>query len=312
MARLRRAFRRQFPLFLLVVLAVAGGGIAYDYSGGVRPLASTWFWLPLGLAAGLALALMREIGRNTVTSVSSLGRHRDFTVLGAAPELTPRMLRQLPPDRRTPLGCLALQPASPFATAFRDLQSAVSDQSLVSFIAPLPDEGATTAALCTAVSAAQQGRSVIMVDCDLRRRSLTRALGLDPDYGVLEVSEEPEAWQACVSEEEETGVHIMPAARLRNPWRSLVGAQGFPMLVANLRRHYDLVVLDCPPALGSADGPLLAGGAERCIVVTAWDRTPLNAVRNAVRLLRRRAGVKTGVYVNRVPPQYRFGRLRPD
>jgi Mrp family chromosome partitioning ATPase len=71
-------------------------------------------------------------------------------------------------------------------------------------------------------------------------------------------------------------------------------------------------VLDCPPALGSADGPVLAGMAEKVVVVTAWDRTPLSALRGAMRSVHARPHLRTGVYVNRVPPQYRFGRLRPD
>jgi Mrp family chromosome partitioning ATPase len=312
LSRLRRGAHRQYALFCVVALTVAAGGVVYDYFGGVELLTAAAFWAPLGVAVGLAAALMSELSRNTVTSLSSLGRHRGYSVLGAAPELTPRMLRQLPPDKRSPLGCLAFQPASPFATAFRDLQSAVADDNLVSFVAALPEEGATTAALCTAVAAAQQGRSVIVVDCDVRRRALTRALDYEPEFGVQEASDEPDAWREFVDEEPETGLHFMPAARARNPWRSLVGAPGFPHLIDNLRRAYDLVVLDCPPALGSADGPVLAGLADKVVVVTAWDRTPLNVLRGAMRSLRRRSHARTGVYVNRVPSQYRFGRLRPD
>jgi Mrp family chromosome partitioning ATPase len=312
LSRLRRGVRRQWALVLLIMTVVAVGGVAFDVSGGVRALAAAAFWAPLGLGVGLALALARELGRNTVTSLSSLGRHRDYAVLGAAPELTARALRQLPPDNRTPLGCLAFLPASPFATAFRDLQNVLSDDGLVAFIAALPDEGATTTALCAAVSATQQGRNAIVVDCDLRRRSLTRALQRNPKYGVLEAAEEPDAWRECIDEEIETGLHFLPAARMRNPWSSLIAQPGMPLLIGRLRDAYDLVVLDCPPALGSAEGALLASMADKCVVVTAWDRTPLNAMRQAMRLLRRRTRARTGVYVNRVPPQYRFGRLRPD
>jgi Mrp family chromosome partitioning ATPase len=83
-------------------------------------------------------------------------------------------------------------------------------------------------------------------------------------------------------------------------------------LLEKLRDHYDLVVLDCPPALGSPDTPMMASLAEKTIVVTAWDRTPISAVRTAMRALQRRPRAVTGVYVNRVPPEYRFGRLRGE
>jgi Mrp family chromosome partitioning ATPase len=313
LGRLPRAVRRQALLAVVVFVAILGLGVAYDLTGGVRPLTAALFWAPLALAVALGLALIRELGRNTVTSLSSLGKHRGYSVLGAAPELTERALRQLPPDRRTPLGCLAFQPASPFATAFRDLQGAVGDKSLVAFVGSLAGEGATTSALCTAISAAQQGRSTIIIDCDLRRRTLTKIFEGEAELGVLEASEEPDNWRAYIVEEDETGVHLMPAAHMRSPWRSsLLSSPGFPRLIARLREAYDLVVLDCPPALNSAEGSIIAGLASRIVVVTAWDRTPLNAVRNTMRALKRQTKAATSVYVNRVPPGYRFGRLRPD
>jgi Mrp family chromosome partitioning ATPase len=309
--RLRRGVRRQWPVFLLTALVLTGLGVGYDLSGGV-PLATTaLFWSPLGLAGGLAVAFFAELSRNTVTSLSSFGKHRGYAILGAAPELTARVLRQLPPDSRDPVGCLTLQPASSFATAFRDLQASISQDNLVAFTGSLPGEGATTAAMCAAISATQQGRSVLIVDCDLRRRSLTRALGYDPDEGVLDACEQPDQWQSLVGEEDETGLHFMPASRQRSPW-SLTAAPGFERLLANLRGAYDLVVLDCPPALTSAEAGAVASLADRVVLVTAWDRTPLNAVRKAMQVLHQRRGVHTGVYVNRVPPEYRFGRLRGD
>lgn len=313
MGRLGRAGRRQAALTVVLFTVILGLGVAYDYTGGIRPLSSALFWLPIALSVALGVALVRELARNTVTSLSSLGKHRGYSVLGAAPELTERALRQLPPDRRTPLGCLAFQPASPFATAFRDLQGAVSDKGLVAFVGSLPGEGATTAALCTAISATQQGSRVIIVDCDLRRRSLTRIFEDVAQDGVMEACEEPDNWRSYVVEEDETGVHLMPAARMQSPWRSsLLSSQGFRQLIAQLREAYDLVVLDCPPALNSAEGAIIAGLASKIVVVTAWDRTPLHAVRNTMHALKRQSRAQTGVYVNRVPPGYRFGRLRPD
>jgi polysaccharide biosynthesis transport protein len=310
-SRLRRSMTRQWWIALIAACVVVAAGVIYDALGGVRPLTSALFWAPFGLTAGLTLALVREIGRNTITSVSSLGKHRNYAVFGAAPELTAKALRQLPPDRRTPIGCLAFQPASPFSTAFRDLQHAINNSSVVSFVAALPAEGATTAAVCAAVSATQQGRKTIVVDCDTRRRTLSRYLESEAEVGTLEASQRPAGWQGFVHEEPETGLHYLPAAKGPNPWRTLADSPGFPALIDELRAAYDLVILDCPPALGSADGPIVASMADQCVVVASWDRTPISALRNAMRVLQR-GGVSTGVYVNRVPPEYRFGRLRGD
>jgi Mrp family chromosome partitioning ATPase len=308
-SRLRRAARRQWPVFLGVATVLAGIGVSYEALGGRPWTDAAPTAIGLAAAAALAVVLVREVGRNTITSLASLGKHRGYAILGAAPDLAPRALRELPPDQRSPLGCLAFAPGSPFATAFRDLQGALSRERVVALIASLPGEGATTAALCAAASAAQQGRNVIVVDCDLRHRSLTRGLAPDADAGVLEASERPGYWRDFVEREEDTGLHFLPAARPKSPWRTLAGAPGFRSLLRQLREEYDLVVLDCPPALASAEGPAVARLADKCVLVAVWDQTPLSAMRAAMRALRARA---TGVYVNRVPPGYRFGRLRPD
>lgn len=312
LGRLRRGVARQWFIFLAVSALIAAGGVAYDLSGGVQPLSAALFWGPVGAATGLLAAVVRELSRNTVTSLSSFGKNRGYAILGAAPELTSRTLRQLPPDKRTPLGCLAFQPSSAFATAFRDLQSAITKEGVVAFTSAVANEGSSTSALCTAVAAAQQGRTVVIIDCDLRRRSLTRSLGFDPDEGLADACEEPSQWQNFVGEEDETGLHFIPASRHRSPWRNIAAAPGFNELLLRLRQHYELIVLDCPPVLVGADGAAAAGMADKCILVTAWDRTPITAVRRAMSMLQRRPRAQTAVYVNRVPPEYRFGRLRGD
>ena len=310
MDRFKRGVRRQWFSSLFLALLITGAGVLFDWYGDRGWVQSLLLWFGIGAPIGAGVGVIREIGRNTITSPTRLSRQRGFNVLGAAPELDTRALRELPPDQRSALGCLAYQAPSPFATAFRNLQGALTSDRLIAFIGPAAGEGATTAALCTAVSATQQGRNVIIVDCDIRRRSLTRGFGMEPELGVLECCERPEYWRDYVEHEAETGLHFLPAAQASSPWRSLIGEAGFPVLLKELQRAYDLVVLDCPPAIGAAEGSVIARMADRCVMVATWDRTTFSAMRHALRNLRSRAQT-TGIFVNRVPPGYRFGRLRP-
>ncbi len=311
-ARLLRAIGRQWWVVIAVALTVGfvGGGLEILFGTPAR--LATAMWALIGAGAGFGVGLVRELARNTVTSLTSLGKHRGYAVLGAAPDLTAQTLRALPPDSRTAVGCLAFMPASAFATSFRDLQEAISKRKRVAFIGPGPGEGATTTALCAGVSAAQQGRNVIVVDCDLRRRGLTRALGIDPEAGVLEACVHPHDWRRYTFEEAETGLLVLPAARAQSAWRSLTTSNGFSELLDRLEQEFDIVLLDCPPALTTADGVIIAQRAELGLMVVTWDRTRLGALRAAMRRLRPRTRPTTAVYVNRVPPGYRFGRLRPD
>lgn len=309
--RLRRALLRQTPVALLCFLALTGLGAATWLMGALSLRQAVEFFVPSAAVTGLIVAAVLELGRNTVTSISSLGKHPDFQVLGAAPRLTAQALRSLPPDQRSPLGSIVFMPASPFASAFRELEQALAHDNVVAFIAPIAGEGASTAAVCAAVSAVQQGRRVILVDCDIRHRSFSAALEQAPDSGVLEACEHPDDWRQFIDEEVESGLHFLPVARPATPWRTLAGSAGLPQLLDRLRAAYDLVVLDCPPALHSADGPFVARLADRAVVVAGWDTTPLSALRECIRQLRVRGRTRTSVFMNRVPPAYRFSQLDP-
>jgi len=309
--RVRRALRRQVSAFIVAAVLISGVGLMYAYADDVPWLVALPICLAIGLVLAFALCAVFELSRNTITSVASLGKHRGYTVLGAAPELTPEALRELPPDQRTPLGCLIYQPASPFATSFRDLQGGIGKKGLVAFISSVPNDGASTTALGAAVSATQQGRRVLLVDCDVRRRSLTRSLVGDVETGIAQAADRPQGWQSLLLQESETGLDFMPAAPPKNPWATLVGMHAFPLLVEDMKREYDLIIFDCPPALASAEGAMLARLADKCVVVAAWDDTAIGTLRQSMRSLNRPAN-SMGVYVNRVPPGYRFGRLRPD
>jgi polysaccharide biosynthesis transport protein len=311
-ARILRGVKRQLPTFIMLVALSGGVGLLYAYAD--KTLLSAAWPATLGVSVGLALAISAtlEFSRNTITSIASLGKHRGYVVLGAAPDLTAADLRELPPDWRSPLGCLAFHPASAFAGAFRDLQGAIADDHVVSVIAPIPNDGASTVALGAAVSAMQQGRRVVIVDCDVRRRSLTRTFACNPEQGVLEAAERPQNWRAAIDHEHETGLAFIPAAEMDNPWRGLIGAPGLSALIQELRRAYDLVILDCPPALANAEGRALASLADKCVVVAAWDDTTLGAIRSSIAALKIRANANTALFINRVPANYRFGRLGRD
>lgn len=309
--RLTAALGRQWWVFLGVVAIVAGLGMFAASANGTPSFGAGVFWSGAGACAGFTAAVFRELGRGAISSASSLSKHRAFAVLGAAPELSAATLRELPPEHRAPLGCLAFLPASPFATAFRDLQGALAEEKLVAFASCHAHEGASNAALCAAASAAQQGRRTILVDCDLRRRSATHALGIEPNAGLIEAVLHPDTWRDMVGEEPETCLAFLPAGRPRASWRTLFDMPGWTTLLGHLRAEYDLVVLDCPPILAPGPGAALASSADRAIVVAAWDRTPLESLRKAMRLLQKQARAPMGVFVNGVPEGHRFGRLRP-
>jgi Mrp family chromosome partitioning ATPase len=309
--RLAAAAARQRLAFFATAVAITLAGLGAALLQRAPTANAVIFWSGVGACVGLAFSLFRELTRATITSVSSLGRQRGYSLLGAAPELNAGDLRDLAPDQRTPLGCLAFLPGSTFATAFRDLQGALSDESVVAFLSPDTSDGAM-AAMCAAASAAQQGRRVIVVDCDPRARALTRGLGIEPDQGIQDAIANIEGWREIVGEEPETGLDYIPAMQGGGSARPPAELAGFAQLLEELKAEYELVVLACPPAEARSGAIELAARADKIVIVAAWDETPLSTLRRAIRALRSVARAPLGVFVSRVPHGRRFGRLRPS
>lgn len=157
-------------------------------------------------------------------------------------------------------------------------------------------EGRTTTAVNLALTAAQEGRSTILVEADLRRASLARRLGLAPRPGVAEVL------AGTASLAQATGrmgpLAVLAAGEVRDAG-ALLRSPGAAALLDQLRGAYELVVLDAPPAVALCDGDRLAGDADGALLVLRAGTTPRQVIRLALDALGDRA---VGVVVNDVDP----------
>ncbi len=295
-----RAFQRQFPL----VLGVAAftwliGGFLMALNGASAE--GVGVWATFGLAIGGFVGVAHEVERGVIHNLESVERASRRRVTSAAPMISARAMRGLSPDMRSPLGVAIQQPASAYASALRHFLLTLGDAQVVAVLGSSPRDGATATASAVAALASQQGRNVLLVDCDLRRRGVTQLLDSDPEAGVLEAAADPAIWASLIEQEPETGLHIMPAARLTNVWRRLFDQPRLGELIALWRARYDLIVLDCPPSSAGAEGAMLIRLADRCALVASWDETPGADLRQTMRHLRQNAPPLVNLHLNRAP-----------
>lgn len=155
-------------------------------------------------------------------------------------------------------------------------------------------EGRTTTAANLALTAVQEGRSVVLVEGDLRRPTLAGLFGLAPRPGLGEVLEgAAELGQAVVRA---GGLAILCAGEVRDPAATLRSPR-LPAVMEQLRAAHELVILDAPPALAFADGDRLAAAADAAVLVIRAGVTPRHVVRIALEALGERA---VGVVLNDV------------
>lgn len=261
--------------------------------------------VPLNLALGLVLALGAGLGAVVLAEMLDAGlataedveQRLGVSYLGAIP-----LLSSVAEGRASaPIDYVVEKPLSSFAEAFRNLRASVMYSRLgesvkvVAVTSALPGEGKTTTSVCLARSAAQQGHRVLLVDCDLRRRSVNRLMAKEPAKGLIEVLAGEATLDEVLEIDGVTGVRILPLAKSSLTPKDVFGSAAMDRLLEELRRSYDLVILDTAPILPVADTRVLAPKTDAVVFLARWRKTPEHAIQNAFRQL-----LGTGAHVGGV------------
>jgi len=184
------------------------------------------------------------------------------------------------------------KPLSSFAEGLRSLRTALSlsdvdsPPKLILFTSALPAEGKSTSAVSFARAAAQAGAKVIVVDCDLRRPSISKLFGADkPKEGLVEYLAGRVNLDEVIQKDTKSALDFLPiAAGAANP-SDILGSMQMQRLLQTLRNSYDLVVIDSAPVLPVVDSRVIGRQADKTVFVVRWAETPRDAVMNALKEL---------------------------
>ncbi|MGF1454814.1 MAG: GumC family protein [Alphaproteobacteria bacterium] len=269
--------------------------------------------LGLGLIAGAGVGGFLELRDNTIRCVDEVERHSNYLCVAALPHLNRRKLRKLQSEReRNPAGFLVENPLSAYAESVRVLDAALTNHDdpirVVAVTSALPNEGKTSTSLSLARSAANSGQSVVLVDCDERRRGVSKTFQTVETPGLLEVlTGEADLADAILTDPGGTPAHILPfkmagweGFESQNKLIGIFGVGSFDDFVDNLQARYDLVILDCAPILAVAETRNLVRLAQTTLMVARSRKTPSPALQSAIRQVETAGGSVFGIVLNDV------------
>ena len=148
-----------------------------------------------------------------------------------------------------------------------------------------PQEGKTFFSVSLAASVGRSGRRALLIDCDLRRPAVAALLQLrGPAPSQAQVG--AAASRTELRPNVLPGLDVLTFMPDSDGRLALVSADEMRTLLEELRKHYDMIVLDTPPVLAFADAPALAPAADGVIVVVRWGQTSVASVLSALRVLR--------------------------
>lgn len=266
-----------------------------------------WAFAAVGLLICYCLArLGRRMQGGRVRSPEDIYRRIGAHSIAAIEDISRTDFRLLPPNQRTVFGYIIERPASRVAEAFRKIhfvagRSKRGAGKVLAIASAAPKEGASTVSLGLARTMSAHGERVVVIDCDLRQRTLTNSLALTPELGIWEAVSGQVSLHDALYMDDEHETAVLPATR-GGVFRELFAGRQFFDLIEKLKREYDCIILDCPPVLSSVDTRMIARAADGVLLVVHWGRTPASAVETAGSILGKLGlPLPIGVILNRVP-----------
>lgn len=200
-------------------------------------------------------------------------------------------------------------PASSLAESYRTLRANISmlgpeeTRRVLLFVSAIPEEGKTYTSLNAATVLAQQGYSTLLVDMDLRRPSLHKALlgSGDIPRGVTDIFSGNAQLGEVIQPTRVDNLQFLAAgSRAPNP-AELLASANLGVLFRELGSRYDRVIIDSAPVNAVSDTLVIAPHVDQTILVVRSGSTPRRVVLRALGLLRKANAKVAGFVLNRLP-----------
>jgi capsular exopolysaccharide synthesis family protein len=269
---------------------------------------------------GMGLALVLEYLDDTISSTEEMETHLQLPALAAIPRIDSMQKRKLllvgsggeeeaDSDFMGSELLIHADPRSSLAEAYRHLRTSIllstaghAPKSLL-ITSSLPSEGKTTTATNTAISLAQTGARVLIIDADMRRPRLHSIFNISNAAGLstlLSSELKDEDIDAAIGHDEKSRLYLLPSGPIPPNPAELIGSEQMATLLKMLQNRFTHVVVDSPPIASFTDGVLIASMVDGVILVVNAGRSSRQVVRRARQMLQEIGAKIFGSVLNNV------------
>jgi capsular exopolysaccharide synthesis family protein len=194
---------------------------------------------------------------------------------------------------------------SPIAEAYRTLRTNIrfskgdQEPKTIMFISAGPGEGKSTTAANTAVSLAQSGKQVIIVDCDFRKPVQHSIFG-KKNKGLTNILVEDFSINSMIQETGIDNVNLLTSGPIPPNPSELLSSQKMQVILDTLQTQADYVIIDAPPVIAVTDACVLASKVDGIALVIGAGMVRPEMAQKAKDLLQKAKGHILGVILNRV------------
>lgn len=272
------------------------------------------FFLSLGL--GIGLAFLMDYLDDSIKSSDDIGKHLGLPTLALIPHesvLGRRKNHSALSDKTGNVSSTALiaieDSRSPIAEAYRHLRtsllfsSAGKPPQTVLVTSSQPSEGKTTTAINTAITLAQAGAEVVIIDCDLRRPRLHNHFGMDNSTGLTNyLSGEKNPEKLLKPYPELPKVKVITSGPIPPNPAELLSSNEMKNLLTYLKGNFNHVIIDSPPAISFTDAAVLSTLVDGVIMVAMAGKSSIQLIRRFKQRLNSVGTRIYGVVLNGIKP----------
>lgn len=272
--------------------------------------------LLVGVFAGLGIMVLIDALDNTVKSNEHIARYTDRPILGTLPSVNKSALKGVEAFGESPLDTLThTAPRSSFAEGIKTLRTNMlfmapdKPPQVLLMTSPGPGEGKTLTSVNMAIALAQSGQRVLLIDSDMRRPRVHKALGLKNISGLSnlilgETSIEEAVMKAPFDEK---NLDILTCGPVPPNPSELLHTEEFRRLVRDLRDRYDRIIFDSPPLGAVSDALILSHVADALFLILKFGQTRQELLGRSVEQLEAIGAPFVGTVLNNIDTDSGYG-----
>lgn len=157
---------------------------------------------------------------------------------------------------------------------------------VIAFTSAEPHDGKTTNAINFAISLAQIDKKVLLVDCDLRKPMVAKMLNIESSPGLSDMISGQARARNVMVRPDGYGIDVIPAGTLTPDPTLLLQSSRMKMVIQELKKIYEYIVVDLPPATVVTDASILAELMDGFLLVVRHQETDYRSVSDMMEQLK--------------------------
>ncbi|WES63877.1 polysaccharide biosynthesis tyrosine autokinase [Microbacter sp. GSS18] len=259
----------------------------------------------LGLGFGIAFALIRTVSDRRIRSIADVETHTQIPVVGTIPisDALGGDSRLFDPTAVTKGKDSSFAVSEALRSLRTNLQFMDVDNPprVLVVTSPLPSDGKSTIAANLALTLAASGRSVVLVDGDLRRSTVAKTMGLPGGAGLSDaLAGRAKLTDVLQRTPRSPNLFILTSGSAPPNPSEVLGSERMRQVLDDLSQHA-FVIVDAPPLLPVTDGAVLTHQADGALLVLTIGKTTYELLDRSLDALRKSSGRALGLVLNRAP-----------